>query len=198
MANKIGFCEFQGNKSLYYAAYKKDVAFLKKEFEARKKTGFNIDYLDEKAMTEKFGFAASGAILSNQGGQTNANVFAHALLQYQKEDKFAVCFGTVLTKVEHQEKGAIVETEEGFTINTNKIIYATGYEAIQKIKKKIFNLKSTYAVISEQYNRAEFPKDNVLILNTATPICIFEPLLSAEFSRVGEMKIVTIQKNEIG
>ena len=154
---------------MYYATHKEDVAFLKKEFEARKKVGFNIDYLDEKAMTEKFGFAAPGAILSNHGNQTNSYASAHALREYQKGEKYAVCDGTVVTKVEHQKKGAIVETEGGFTINTNKIIYATGYEAIQKIKKKIFNLKSTYAVISEQYNRAEFPKDNVLILNTATP-----------------------------
>ncbi|MBC7606344.1 MAG: FAD-binding oxidoreductase [Burkholderiales bacterium] len=169
MANKIGFCEFQRKKSLYYAAYKKDVAFLKKEFEARKKTGFNIDYLDEKAMTEQFGFDAPKAIFSKHGGQTNAYVFAHALLQYQKEEKFAVCFGTVLTKVEHQKKVATIETEERFTIKTNKIIYANGYQAFQIINKNILNLKSTYAVIREQYNRAEFRKDNVVILNTAKP-----------------------------
>lgn len=37
------------------------------------------------------------------------------------------------------------------------------------IDKKIVDLKSTYAVVSEQYNERKFWKDEVLIWNTANP-----------------------------
>ena len=48
LAAKIRMKDFEMKKSLYYAAYKKDIPFLKKEFEARKKYGFKVKWLDEK------------------------------------------------------------------------------------------------------------------------------------------------------
>lgn len=169
IAKEIGFTEFEFKKSLYYAAYKKDVSLLKKEYEARKKAGFDVRYLDENEIKREFNFSSAGAILSNHGAQTNAYGFVHQLLQHKKGKDANIYDRTPITKIVHHKDGVELETEQGFTIKTKKLIYATGYEVTHFIDEKIVDLKSTYAVISEQYPSNEFWKDNVLLWNTANP-----------------------------
>ena len=45
---------FKKKDSLYFAAYKKDIAWLKKEFEARKKAGFNVKWLEPEQIYKKY------------------------------------------------------------------------------------------------------------------------------------------------
>ncbi|WP_300566537.1 FAD-binding oxidoreductase [Flavobacterium sp.] len=169
IANEIGFTEFEFKKSLYYAAYKKDVPLLKKEYEARKKAGFDVRYLEENDIQKEFNFSTAGAILSNHGAQTNAYGFVHRLLQHKKRKDLDIFDRTTITKITHHKNGVELETEQGFILKTKKLIYATGYEVTHFIDEKIVDLKSTYAVISEQYPSNEFWKDNVLLWNTANP-----------------------------
>ncbi|MET0759550.1 MAG: FAD-dependent oxidoreductase [Flavobacterium sp.] len=169
IAKRLDFEEFEFKKSLYYAAYKKDIPFLKKEFGARKKAGFDVRYLDENAVREEFNFSSPGAILSNHGAQTNAYGFTHRLLQHKKDKDLNIFDRTTITKINHHKNGVQIETEQGFILKTKKLIYATGYEVTHFIDKKIVDLKSTYAVISEQYVSKNFWKDNVLLWNTANP-----------------------------
>ena len=63
----------------------------------------------------------------------------------------------------------MLKTENGYTVKAKKLVYATGYEVVDFIDKDIVNLLSTYAVVSEQYNKRPFWKDEVLIWNTADP-----------------------------
>ena len=169
IAKKLNFDEFEFKKSLYYAAYKKDVPFLKQEYAARKRAGFDVRYLDEKEIRKEFNFSSSGAILSNHGAQTNAYGFVHKLLQHKKGGDLDIYDRTEITKIKHHKDGVELETKEGFILKTKKLIYATGYEVTHFIDKKIVDLKSTFAVISEQYLPNEFWKDNVLLWNTANP-----------------------------
>jgi len=168
ITKKLDFDEFKFKDSLFYAAYKKDVPNLKKEFEARKKAGFKVEYLNENQVTTAFGFAAPAAILSRHGAQTNAYMLTHKLLQYKKSQA-AVYDRTPIVKVSHQSQGVTLQTEGNYTIKAKKIIYATGYEVTEMFDKKIVDLKSTYAVISDQYEDDRFWKNNVLLWNTANP-----------------------------
>lgn len=169
IAEKLDFKEFEFKKSLYFAAYKKDVPFLKKEYDARKKAGFDVQYLEEKDIQEAFNFSSAGGILSNHGAQTNAYGFVHKLLQHKKGKNSVVYDRTKITKITHYKNRVELETEQGFILKTKKLIYATGYEVTHFIDEKIVDLKSTYAVISEQYEMKTFWKENVLLWNTADP-----------------------------
>lgn len=169
IAKKLDFEEFEFKKSLYYAAYKKDVPFLKNEYAARKKAGFDVRYLDENEIQQEFNFSSPGAILSHHGAQTNAYAFTHRLLQHKKDKDLNIFDRTTITKINHHKKGVQLETEQGFILKAKKLIYATGYEVTHFIDKKIVDLQSTYAVISEQYEAKNFWKDNVLMWNTANP-----------------------------
>ena len=170
IAGKINFPDIQHKKSLYYAAYKKDKAFIKKEFAIRKENGFSVRWLDENSLHKLYGFIAPGAILSEQGGQTDAYTFAHALHQYSIKKGLRVYDRTKIVSIKHAKNGIILKTENGSVIKTKKLVYATGYEVVEFIDKKLVDLKSTYAIISEQINgTGNFWKDNSLIWNTADP-----------------------------
>jgi glycine/D-amino acid oxidase-like deaminating enzyme len=153
ISEKMKLNTFERKKSLYYAAYKKDVHGLKKEYEARKEAGFDVSYLDENELEAEFGIKAHGAILSQQGAQTNAYMFTHCLLQHKKRGQELNIFDrTPVTKIKHSKSGVVLKTESGYTVKAKKLIYATGYEVVDFIDKKIVDLLSTYAVVSEQYN----------------------------------------------
>ncbi len=170
ITKELGFEEFENKNSLYYAAYKKDVAWLKKEYTARKAAGFKVRYLDEAEVMEEYGIKSYGGIVSQHGAQTNAYLFAHNLLQYKaKQTGCEIYDRSPVKMIKENKKGIEATTDEGYTIKANKIIYATGYEVVNYIDKDIVQLLSTYAVVSEQYNERNFWKDEVLIWNTANP-----------------------------
>ena len=170
IAKEIDFTDFAFNKSLYYAAFKKDEAFLKEEFEIRKAQGFKVEYLDAGALKKEFNITAPGAILSAVGAQTNAYSFTCCLLQLVKTRGVKIFDRTPVAKIDHHKTGVTLITENGLTIKTKKLVYATGYEAVNYIHKKIVDLQSTFACTSVQANeKTKFWKDDVLIWNTADP-----------------------------
>jgi glycine/D-amino acid oxidase-like deaminating enzyme len=72
--------------------------------------------------------------------------------------------------IEHRKKDVQLRTESGLIIKAKKIVYATGYEVIDYIDKKIVKLHTTYATISQHADKTSpLWKDNVMIWNTAQP-----------------------------
>jgi glycine/D-amino acid oxidase-like deaminating enzyme len=170
LADKIGFTDIQKRKSLYYAAAKRDVAGLQKEFAARKKHGFRVQWLEDNAVAEKSGIHAPAAILSADAAQTNAYMFTHALHQFNIKKHLAVYDRTSISTIKHNRNGMVLQTENGYTIKTRKLIYATGYEVVKYIDKPIVKLKSTYAVVSEPLSQERpYWKNDMLLWNTANP-----------------------------
>jgi glycine/D-amino acid oxidase-like deaminating enzyme len=170
LADKIGFTDIQKRKSLYYAAAKKDVAGLQKEFAARKKHGFKVQWLEDSAVAEESGIHAPAAILSADAGQTNAYMFTHALHKYNIKKGLAVYDRTTITTIKHSSKGVVLQTENGCTIKAKKLVYATGYEVGKYIDKPILKLQSTYAIVSETLSlERPYWKNDMLLWNTANP-----------------------------
>lgn len=170
VAKEIGFPDFESKKSLYYAAHKKDVPFLKDEYAIRKQHGFKVDLLNEREINSKFGFAAPAAILSADAAQTNAYRLTHFLLQAGIKKGLQVFDRTNILNIQHGQKSVALTTASGFTIKAKKIVYATGYEVVNYIKKPIVKLLSTFATITENMNgEAPLFSNNALIWNTADP-----------------------------
>lgn len=164
LAKTIELKEFEKKQSLYYAGHKKDDPFLKKEYEIRKANGFDVQLLDEAAIIGSFNFRASSAILSQKAAETNAYTFTHALLQYCIQKGLAVYDRTNADKIIHSKDGVVIKTSGGHTIKAGKLIYANGYEAVNYIDKKIVDLRSTYAVCSEQMDKEEIAMNLEAIL----------------------------------
>lgn len=170
LAKKIGARDFQFKKSLYSAAYKKDIPFLKEEFEVRRKHGFKVKWLDEETIANEFGFASPAGILSDVAGVIDSYLFTHRLLQFNVRRGLRVFDRTFVTAIKHGKKDVQLKTQDKFVINAKKLVYATGYEVVDFISKPIVKLNSTYAIASESYNEPQkFGKNDVVIWDTASP-----------------------------
>ena len=145
-------CGFEKKESLYFAALKKDVVWLKKEFEARKKIGMPVKWLEADEIDKKFHIKHShGGILSEQGGSIDAFHLAHDILAYNHKKGLQVFDKTDIKKVTYKQNGVTVLTEHGTTITAKKIIYCNGFESTEIIKDKFVKLLSTYAIVGERF-----------------------------------------------
>ena len=170
ISDKINFADMQKKKSLYFAAIKKDVADLKREFLIRKQNGFRVQYWEKDEVLKKMGIVAPGAILSEDAGQTDAYMLTHALHAYNIKKGLRVFDRTNIIRIHHNKKNVELITSEGMKIEAKKMIYATGYETVNYIDKHIVQLNSTYVTISEPLDhRSPFWKDEMLLWNTADP-----------------------------
>ncbi len=170
LAEKTGMKHFERKKSLYSAAHKKDIDFLKQEFEARKKHGFKVKYLDESAILKDFGFKSHGGILSGIAAAIDSYLFTHSLLQFNLQKGLKVYDRTPAAIINHNRNNVQIKTHDKFIITAKKIVYATGYEVVNFISKPIVKLTSTYAIASESFNSPQkFGKNDCVIWNTAKP-----------------------------
>ena len=170
LAAIAGVKDFEMKKSFYYAAYKKDLPFLKKEFEIRKKYGFKVAWLEEDQVFKQFGFSSPGGILSDVAATTDAYVLTHRLLQYNVSKGLKVYDRTQVVSIKHDWRNVHLKTQEKFIITAKKLVYATGYEVVDFISKPIVKLTSTYAIASEAFNfPVKLGKNDTVIWNTAQP-----------------------------
>lgn len=163
-------CGFRKKDSLYFAAYKKHVAWLRKEFETRKEFGFPVEWLDAQAIERQFQVKNTyGGILSAQGASIDAFRLAHDLLAYNHKKGLHVFDKTEIKKVDHGSKGIVVHTAYGHLVRASKIIYCNGFESVELIKEKFVDLLSTYAIVGEVNEGQNDLLKDVLIWNTADP-----------------------------
>jgi len=161
---------FKRKQSLYFASKKKDAVWLEKEYEARKKAGFDVAWLGTEEIEEKFSFQNTyGGILSKQGASIDAFKFAHELLRFNVNKGLKVFDKTEMKSVKYLRDHNLALTTDGFNIKAKKIIYCIGYESKMLIKENFVNLKSTYAIVSE-IDKDKFKNiEHTLVWNTDDP-----------------------------
>jgi len=161
---------FRKKKSLYFAAYKKDVKGLKKEYEARKKSGFKVKWLEPEDINLKYKIPTSyGGILSEQGASVDAFRLVHELLSYNNKRGLEVYDKTEMTSVKYSQGKNIVLLNSKAKITAKKIIYCVGYESTNLIKEKFVDLLSTFAIVSEVDEKIARTYKDILLWNTAEP-----------------------------
>ncbi|MFS4429251.1 NAD(P)/FAD-dependent oxidoreductase [Chryseobacterium sp. S90] len=161
---------FKKKKSLYFASKKKDAEWLKKEYQARKENGFEVQWLEEEQILKKFEFENTyGGILSRQGASIDAFQFAHELFMYNIKKGLKIFDKTEMVAVEEHKGFNLVTVDSGYQIKAKKIIYCIGYESKNLLKENFVNLKSTYAIVSE-IDKDKFKNiSSTLVWNTDDP-----------------------------
>jgi glycine/D-amino acid oxidase-like deaminating enzyme len=162
-------CGFETKKSLYFASRKKDLNWLKIEYEHRKNAGFEVVWLDKETIRNNYGLVAEGGILSADGASIDAFCLTHDILNFNVKKGLAVFDKTGLTEVKYQEAGVLATTDTKATITAKKIIYCTGYESQAMLPETIVKLKSTYVIISEQAKELSKTISDTLFWNTESP-----------------------------
>lgn len=167
-------CGFKKKDSLYFAARKKDIPSLKKEFAAREKHGFPVSWLEPVEIEEKYGLEDTfGGIISLQGGSIDAFCLAHEILKFNHNRGLAIYDKTDLVKTDHSKNGVSLTTEYGNVIKAKKVIYCNGFESVEMIKDKFVDLISTYAIVGEVSEDDHSHLSETVFWNTAEPYNYF-------------------------
>ncbi|WP_299390647.1 FAD-binding oxidoreductase [uncultured Gelidibacter sp.] len=163
-------CGFKKKESLYFASRKKDVTWLKKEFEALKEHGFPVKWLEPKTISKNYQLEHTyGGILSGQGGSIDAFQLAHDLLHYNHKKGLQIFDKTDVVTIEYRSKDVIIHTEFKKSIKAKKVIFCNGFESTEIIPEKFVDLLSTYAVVGEQKEDDLSHLNTTLFWNTADP-----------------------------
>ncbi|HFK5545272.1 TPA: NAD(P)/FAD-dependent oxidoreductase [Elizabethkingia anophelis] len=161
---------YKKKKSLYFAARKKDVQWLQKEFEARKNAGFNVKWLSADSILKQYGIEKTyGGILSAQGASVDAFMLVHKILAYNQKKGLQIYDRTELKEVKSGKTFNEVTLNTKAIIKAKKIIYCTGYESTNLIKENFVKLISTYAIASEAKPEKYKKFNNLLVWNTEDP-----------------------------
>jgi glycine/D-amino acid oxidase-like deaminating enzyme len=170
LCSRIGFPDFHPTDSLYYGVTKKDEQRLKDEHATRKNIGLDVRYLDSPELKKAYSIEGHGAILSKNAAYVDAYALTHSILQYSIKKGLKVFDRSCVKEERHKNGHVELTTENNIKIKSKHVIYATGYEVTEMLRKKIVNLISTYVTVSESMTDCnELPFHQTLLWNTADP-----------------------------
>lgn len=163
-------CGFTWKDSLYIAREKKHVEWMRKEFVCRKEIGIDASWLSKEEVKARYGMTSHGGILSKTGASMDAYRLSHFLFQHASEKfNLQVYDHTELLSVRYDSDHTIATTEYSYTITCKQIVYATGYETQDMLPKKVVDLISTYACISEPMSHIPEHLTSTLFWDTGDP-----------------------------
>lgn len=142
-------CGFSLRPSLFIAKKARDATFMRREFEAREQAGFAVDWWSRAQVKRHMKFDRPCGIYSQDGAQVDAYRLTHALLVKAQELGLRVCDRTEVLGYEASRRRVTVRTNRGTTIRARHIVFATGYEFEQLSSRKLVQLHSTFALVSE-------------------------------------------------
>ena len=176
---------FERRKSLYLCTRSKDLTSLKAEFRARRNMGLQVELLTARDLRETWGVTASAAILSSDAGTVDAFALTHRLLEDGVRRGGRVFGTTTVTRYQPSPKWITLVTATGFTIRARRVIMATGYEAMEHLKRPLARLKNTYVMITEPGEISTRLK-KTLVWETARPYFYLRSTGEGHFMAGGE------------
>ncbi|MGV3662306.1 MAG: NAD(P)/FAD-dependent oxidoreductase [Prosthecobacter sp.] len=142
-------CDFALRKSLYVASTSKAATELEEEHELRRKHGFEVEWWGPQTFQRHFPFEKPGGIFSQDAAQVDPYHLAHELLVQAQSMGLRVHDRTTVEDYDLTRRGVTARTDRGATVKAKHVVFATGYEAREFLDRKIVDLRSTYALISE-------------------------------------------------
>lgn len=170
IAPKVGGdTELTKRPSLRLARTKKDAAFLEKEYEARSRSGFDVELWDATRITKNLPFAWPAVLETTPSATADPYRLTHALL-HSAADNGALLFDKAgEARIERRPRSVVVHTKRGPKITARKIVIACGYEAVDHLPIKVVSLSSTYALVTEPLPDENFWYKNSSFWTTGDP-----------------------------
>ena len=148
-AGDIRDVDFARMRSLYYASKRRHRSDLEDEFALRKRHGFEVEWLDGGRVKADYGFDAPGAILSAKAARIDPYRMAYRLLARLQKRGGAVHDRTPIARIEVDDRGARLTSNDGATIKAKHLVMAAGYASQQFLRKKVAKNRSSYAFITD-------------------------------------------------
>lgn len=161
-------CGFSERGSLYYASSRRDAGMLKDEHAARTRAGFEVEWLDARALKARFGITAPAALLSAKGGEVDPYRLTQHLHQRSLSRGAQIFDRTEVTRLDEGRSEFTARTDRGFKVRARHAVVASGYEAEKFLGQRLASLKNSYALASEPLSGEPWP-EGCLIWETARP-----------------------------
>lgn len=161
-------CGFELKKSLQVSHSKKNIKNVEKEFQLRKKHGFQVEWLTSEEIRKAYNMESHPGILSQEGASLDAFQFTHELFFKNYKCGLRIFDHTPIKKIKYEDTVEIT-TENGSTITCKKIVFCSGFEALSMFKKKYADIVTTFACVSEQNMNLYNELKDILIWDTANP-----------------------------
>jgi glycine/D-amino acid oxidase-like deaminating enzyme len=162
--------DYKPLSSVWLASYKKDVKLLEEEFEIREKHGLPVQFLSDKEVWKQHHIQAPAALKNEVSAQMDCYAAATGLLEHHlKKKELELYSHTEIIDYKEVKTGFQLLTRRGHTISCKYVIIATGFEAGQFLPKKVMNLLSTYALVSQPVHEADLWPERSLIWETKEP-----------------------------
>lgn len=142
-------CGFRRSPSVYVAPTRRSAATLRRELDARRAAGFDVDWVEPDELRDTWGIAGEGAIVSQLGGSVDPYRLAHASLAEVVARGGSVYDRSGMTALETTVRRVRVETERGVTVTATWAVIATGYEVERLLPDLPISLHSSFAFVSE-------------------------------------------------
>ncbi len=187
IARSVGpACGFRRRQSVQLASRKSDVAGLREEHELRRKRGFAVDWLAERDIRDRFPFRKAGALLTHDAADIDPYQTTYALLARASDQGLRTFDRTEVTRFDADGAGVRLLTDRGHTVSARRLVFATGYESEQYLKRRVGELVSTYAIASEPVDDIEGRFAQCVIWETASPYLYLRTTLDGRAMVGGE------------
>lgn len=138
-------CAHTRRDSLYLSGNTLDADGLREEQRARARIGLQADFLDRKALQERFGLHHANGLHSRGNVSLNPRQLTAGLLQIALARGVKLHAPVEIATVTPHRDGADVLTENGETLSARHVVFATGYELPKQIKSSFCAVTSTWA-----------------------------------------------------
>lgn len=170
LCDEIGdSCGFTWKSSAYLASKEKDVPGLQAEYAARRAAGIELDFLSQADVESRFSFSRPAALLSKVAAEVDVYQLTHRLLQRSQEMGARIFDRTEMESYDVGPDGVTMTTGTGATARAKWVVFATGYEVVEILKRDIVNLNSSFAFVSEPIETFPGWWEKCLLWETARP-----------------------------
>jgi len=160
---------FERAESIRGASHADHLPGLRREFELRRRHGFDVEWWSRTKLARLSTLPYPGALLGCSAAQIDAHRFTHSLLRGAATRGARIYDRTRITRRQSTRHGITLYTDRGQTIRARHLVIAAGYETAPYLADALTNLVVTFALVTEP--RAEFPgwPGKRLIWETARP-----------------------------
>ncbi len=162
--------DFKRVSSIYLASDKRGLNMLEREYDIRRKHGLPVGFLDAGTLFSTHHIEGPGALKNREAAQMDCYKAATGLLKHHiKKSGLSLFSHTEIVEYKERRGGYALLTGDGMTIRCKYVVVAAGFEAGKFLPRRVMNLISTYALVSQPVEPSQLWPERCLIWETAQP-----------------------------
>lgn len=157
--------------SLYYASTEQDLPKLKREFEALKACGLDVEFWSPDEIASRFPFRKPGAIVTHGDAEVNPFQFVNGVAEAAVAEGLEIHEQTDIVAHETSQSGLHrLRTADGYEIEAEHVVYAVGYEP-EELRGQLIkaDINRSYALVTGVQSNLQSWYERYLVWETARP-----------------------------